>query len=1340
MLPYVAAQNITFHHLTTDEGLSHSCVTSLYKDEMGFIWAGTHEGLNRFNGYAFRTYKSEKDNAHSLSCNSILRIDGNQNGKIYILTIDGLEVFDMKSDRFDAIWDDIHIKDIHFNKRLYVAKGNEIYTYNEETSKFSLYYRLPTPDVIISTLYQTPDNSLCIGTENNGLYRLENGEILFHPITGNCNITSILCDSQGVMWIGTLEHGLFRISNGQVSNLTYQGANKPGISSNYVRTCCEDNQGNIWIGTFDGLSRYHQATGQITQYKGRNDPDGLTNSSIWCIIKDHQGTLWLGTYFGGINYFNPEYEIYTWYKASAHERLGLSFPVVGQMTEDKHKNLWICTQGGGVNVYNPTTRTFRWYRKEEGKNSLSGNYVNSIYYDKEKDIMWIGNYNGLNRLDLRTDKFTHYRNADPSSGNFFANVIRDIEPYNDQLILATADGVYIFDPSKEVSHTLFPEPIRPLSQKNVYDVCIDHQNKLWISAFGEGVYRYDFTTKLLINFRNDPLNPNSLCSNEINRIVQDSQNNLYFCSAGAGLDIYRYTSNDFENFDSRNSGLSSDCVYEVRESNSDELLVTTNQGFSTFDKKTKLFRNYGKKNGFPLSAINEGALYITDNHEIFLGGMRGMVSFDKRALNFTKKPYNIILTRLYVNNKEVTVNDDTDILQTSLPTTPEIILNNKQSTIIVEYALTNYIAANEEDIVYQLEGFSNEWTSARGQHYITYTKLNPGYYTLRLKSSDPNNHLVNEARLRIRILPPIYRTTTAYLLYIGIFLGITFLFIHLYTRRLRQKSSLEYEHRRLQDAEELSQAKLQFFTHVSHEFRTPLTLIIGQMETLLDLQLFTPAVYKKLSKVYNSSLQLKELISELLDFRRQDQGHMHIYVSEHNIVDFLYANYLLFEEYATSRNIHFTFEKEEETILVWYDERQMQKVMNNLLSNAFKFTPPGKDISIHVRKDNDQVIVEVSDTGIGIPEKYIGRLFERFFQIENPDTALSGTGIGLPLTQGIIKLHHGKIDVESVLYEGSVFRIALPLGKSHFTEEELALHSDIAEYEQEEETTEKLGYLSEQAIPPSYNPDKQKPTATILVVEDNAQLRVMLAEILGDLYQVITADDGREGWEKVKAEMPNLVLSDIVMPHMTGIELCKAIKDDIETCHIPVALLTAKAAIKHNIEGLRIGADDYITKPFNVPLLVSRCNNLINSRIMLQEKFSRQPQATPQILATNALDKTFLDKAMKLVEENLENSEYSVNDFASGMGMSRTKLFNKLKAVSGQSPNDFITTVRLQKAVWLLCNKPELNIMDISTVVGFSSPRYFSKCFKDTYHIRPLDYRRGGLKTPPDTEQDLSGS
>ena len=870
----------------------------------------------------------------------------------------------------------------------------------------------------------------------------------------------------------------------------------------------------------------------------------------------------------------------------------------------------------------------------------------------------------------------------------------------------------------------------------VASLYIDKDRTLWVSATGEGVYSYRFDTGKLTHYAHNPSIPNTLSNNNVNNIMQDSNGNLWFSTSGSGLDRYRKESNDFENFDMQKDGLSSDCIYEVFESSiqKGDLLLITNQGFSQFDYPQKKFYNYGTENGFPLTAVNENALFVTHDGEVFLGGIQGMISFWEKKLHFTPKSYSIILSRLLVNGKEITAGDDTGILEQSIAYTPEISLKADQSMFSIEYATSNFIPANRNEIVYRLEGFSDEWNHTdRKQTLITYTNLNPGKYTLVIKSDGDG---IEEARLLIRVLPPWYETWWAYLIYTICTVSLLWYLIQNYNSRIKLRESLKYEKKHIEDLEALNQSKLRFFTNISHEFRTPLTLIVGQVETLLQVQTFTPNIYHKILGIYKNSLQLRELITELLDFRKQEQGHMKIKVSRHNLVNFLYENYLLFLEYASSKQINFKFNKQSDDIEVWYDQKQMQKVVNNLLSNALKHTKAEDTISINVSQEDKYVIIEIKDTGTGIAAAEIDKIFDRFYQTERLDSLNTGagTGIGLALTKGIIELHHGTIRVESEPGKGSRFIITLKSGNQHFTEEQIIRDNADTNIQQQPETI----VPTVEILPDSEwkeEDNKRIEDAKMLIVEDNESIKQMLAGIFETFYQVTTASDGVEALDIIQKDMPSIILSDVVMPRMSGTELCKQIKTDFNTCHIPVVLLTARTAVEHNIEGLKIGADDYITKPFNTNLLISRCNNLVNSRRLLQEKFSKQPQAFAQMLATNPMDKEMLDRAMAIIEQHLDNTDFNVNIFAREMGMARTNLFTKLKAVTGQTPNDFILSIRLKKGAVMLRNNPELNITEISDRIGFSSSRYFSKCFKEIYHVSPLAYRKGEEKEEEGNEE-----
>ena len=658
--------------------------------------------------------------------------------------------------------------------------------------------------------------------------------------------------------------------------------------------------------------------------------------------------------------------------------------------------------------------------------------------------------------------------------------------------------------------------------------------------------------------------------------------------------------------------------------------------------------------------------------------------------------------------------------------TDGIELSYERSVISIEYASSNHIQANTQPLEYRLVGSSNQWFPIRTrQKKIDFFDLAPGDYTLELRSTGTTTPL---ARLDIRILPPWYRSWWAYMGYLVLLGLIINWLIRSYRKRIRLAESLKYEQQHAKDIEERNQSKIRFFTNVSHEIRTPLTVIIGLAETLLHTQRFTADIYNKLQGIYRNSNQLRDLISELLDFKKHEQSLAHLSVEATDWSAFVSTTCSMFKEFANSNDVTLNMNRTTDAE-VWIDKRQMRKVVNNLISNALKHTPQGGNVNVTTECDGQQVILRVTDTGKGITETDLAHVFDCFYQARDFESLTEiGTGIGLNLTQNIVQQHHGTISVDSVINEGTTFVVTLPLGKDHFNEDEIKVQKEDKKTEEgiEEEVLQPQPnvILEADAMPP-VREIKGIEEATILIVEDNDDIRQLLMTVLSPYYHILTAVDGQEGLEVIRDEMPDIIISDVLMPNMSGIELCKMIKEDFAICHIPVVLLTARTAVEQELEGLKTGADDYITKPFNNELLISRCNNLINSRRLLQRKFGEHPHTEANMLASNPLDKEMLDRAMNIIDKHYMNSEFSVDVFAREMGLSRTSLFTKWKNLTGQTPNEFIMRIRLRKAAKMLREKSQLSIAEISYKNGFSSPRYFCKCFKDRYQQQPSAYRNG---------------
>lgn len=1313
----INGQGINFKQLNTKENLSHYSAMALYQDHRGLLWIGTRNGISVYDGHEIEVYRHDKNGVNTMAGNYIRDIVGDNMDNIYFHTIRGVSQYQISDDSFTQLTNEDAGAIFCHQNHLYIALGNTIRIFKEKEN--IRVCRILQEHIKISSLFIHND-SVYIGTEEHGLYITNTDfQILSHPITEE-HITRIFRDSQGQFWIGTWDKGAYLLTeeNHVIKNFHHIPNNPNSLCSNFIRTFCEDMQGNIWIGTFRGLSKYNQQTGNFTSFKAQSNKKGeLSHSSIWSLLCDRQGNIWVGTYFGGINHFSPTKNIISYQLSD--ENL-LYEPIVGAMTEDDKGNLWICTEGDGLCKYNRQTKDTKWFKHHENRNSISANNLKSIYYDSKRNVLWIGTHlGGLNKLDLKTLQFKHYSCKNEASKIHKSDIVCDIVSYKEQLLLATHDGVYSFDIKEEKFIPMFKQSETEVTIDFALDLHIDKKERLWIAGSNKGVFVYDLKHRTISSYTTD----SGLSTNGVNCLFEDSERNMYFCTAEQGIDLLLMKDSTFHHFNEMTHNLPSNCIYGACETAPGRIVFTTDKGFSFFNFKQKEFRHFNIGSQIPLTGINQNAIYQTASNEIFIGGIDGMISFNPKDLDTHEKPYRIFPYKLFINDQEIKANDKSGILKQSLSSSPIIQLKHDQSMISLLYAITDYASLSRNDIIYRLENFSENWTNLRNGRMITYTNLAPGNYTLIVKSANDKN--ADESRIQIIVLPPWYKSTIAYIIYTLCTLLIITIIFRSYSNRLKLQAALEYERKHIQDIENLNQHKLRFFTNISHEFRTPLTLIAGNIKLLLQVKTFVPAIYNRLLSTYKSTLQLQSLIDELLDFRKQEQGHMKIKVREHNIVDFLNENYLLFKEYAQSKNIQFSFTTNDECIHLWYDAKQMQKVINNLISNAFQYTPQGKEVKLSIEKREKEVHITVSDTGQGIPEKDIERIFNRFYQTE--ETILSpgkGIGIGLALTKGIVELHHGTLSVNSKLQEGSTFTIILPIGKKHFKVEEIAEELSINQTGNMLQTkTEQELVLIEESQTTEKTIEKQR--HSILIAEDDESIRQMLADIFSTYYQVTTVSNGEDAWSKIiQKEQPDIIVSDVLMPGITGIELCKRIKNNLDTCHIPIILLTARTAFEYKMEGWKIGADDYIIKPFDINILLARCNNLINNRILLQEKFSKQPSSTVQEFATNPLDKEFMDKAILVIEENLDNIDFNVNDFASEMCIARTKLFTKLKGITGKTPNEFILNIRLKKAAQLLRRNPELNITAISEQVGFNSPRYFSRCFRETFNMTPLAYRQ----------------
>lgn len=677
--------------------------------------------------------------------------------------------------------------------------------------------------------------------------------------------------------------------------------------------------------------------------------------------------------------------------------------------------------------------------------------------------------------------------------------------------------------------------------------------------------------------------------------------------------------------------------------------------------------------------------------------------------------------------------DETGVLTKAFPYTQKLKLSHNQNNLILSFALPDYEQQlSQKQFQYKLDGFDKKWIKT-SQTEVHYTNLDPGTYTLRVaainNSSNQSGDITDkEISMQLTISAPWYATWWAFLLYIISFIGCLYYFISSRIAKRTLALSLEKERFEKQQIEQLNQEKLVFFTNVSHEFRTPLTLIISHIDIILQKSSLNPSIYNQILKIRKNAQQMSNLISELLEFRKLEQNHKTLQISQQDITPFLKEIYFSFVDYAHLRNIHYDFQLSETPTLCWFDSQLLEKVFFNLLSNAFKYTPDNGNIIISGRTTDNEVEISISDTGSGIAKNDVSQIFARFFQANNQkpgEYSSPGTGIGLALSKTIVEKHHGTITVDSTLGKGSTFTVRLPRNADVFQADK---NIQLSNQQQESSIVpgsldvlpETDTYLTESV----HTENAEEKTHTVLLVEDNEELLQLLTELFSPFYEVICATNGEEGLKQVYEHKIDLIISDIMMPKMRGTEMCLQIKNNIDYCHIPLILLTALNSTEQNIEGLNRGADDYITKPFHAQLLLARANNLIRSRLLMQHQFDKKPISEIDLTCINPLDKDILKRTAESIEQHIDDTEYDIPVLCKEVGIGRSLLYTKFKALTGMTPNNFILNYRLKHAAALLQQYPDIPIAEVSDRCGFSSPVYFSRCFKNQYGCTPQNYRK----------------
>lgn len=1316
-----------FRQIGLSEGLTQPSVMAIYQDQLGRMWFGTREGINRYDGRQITPFKGWSGSPEVSSSvwlgNEVSSITADKSGNLFFLIDKDIIKFDIRSEKFSRLSQNARIPVLaSFEGEIWYMKYDSLFYY--PAGKEEPVFKLKTEITAAINCLTLLDDRICIGTRDGAIF-IDRASQTRTQILKGIDIYQLFESSQKELWIGTRMHGLYRMNKeGVLAQIPYTPHQPTGVSSWQIRNFVEDGEHNIWFGTFDGLQKYDSKTGhyslvQIPRYVG-----GLNHPSIFSLYKDIQGTIWVGSYFGGVNYFIPKQEDFIHYDYEHNVAEGVYYSYIGDIIVDKEKRIWLGTDGGGISCIDKNWNIVHQFTAG-GRNALPHNNVKSMSYDEENECLYIGTYlGGLSRYDMRTGQFYNYLDKNKGDKEAPNEVIYHVKMWKGQLYLSARNGIFRLNTQTQQFHKLD----FPMAYYESFD--IDPDGYIYVSGWDNIILAH------LDHLANKIRIPTPITKNiRVTRVLATDKG-AYISTLGTGIFYYDKATRKVDCYTCENSQLPSNFCYNMSLSDNENVLITSDKGVTCYSPKSGVFTTIDLMEDFPsIHIINGCGLFTSDENRILVGDTKGITAFyedEFYKVNTYHDTPDLYFTKLWINNQLVLPEDESGILSQALPYTSKIKLKYNQNNLIFGFALPDYKQLlSQKQFRYKLEGFDTKWIMT-DQPEVHYTNLDPGSYTLRIAAVINNERgeqvAGKEISMQLVITFPWYATWWAWLLYATVFIGSLYYFISNRIAKRALAFSLEKERFEKQQIEQLNQEKLVFFTNVSHEFRTPLTLIISHIDILLQNSSLVPSVYNQIFRIRKNAQHMNNLISELLEFRKLEQNHKVLQIAQHDIVAFLKEIYLSFTDHAHLHHIDYAFQLSDAPAPCWFDARLLEKVFFNLLSNAFKYTADNGSIFISGRTTAQEIEIKIADTGVGIAEHEVPQIFKRFFQGENQNKdkySSLGTGIGLALSKSIVERHHGSIAVESELGKGSVFTVRLPRDLSVFQEEENVQISN--------ETQEQF-IVPESLLPlPDVANDAMESVEinlsdghqhTVLLVEDNEELLQILKDLFAPFYEIVCATNGEEGLKQAYEQKIDLIVSDIMMPKMSGTEMCLQIKNNIDFCHIPIILLTALNSTEQNIEGLNRGADDYITKPFHAKLLLARANNLIRNRLLMQHQFDKKPISEIDLTSINPLDKDLLKKTSHIIEEHIDDTEFDIPVLCKELGIGRSLLYTKFKALTGMTPNNFILNFRLKHAATLLQKYPDIPIAEVSDRSGFSSPIYFSQCFKKQFGTTPALYKK----------------
>ncbi|MDF1572036.1 MAG: two-component regulator propeller domain-containing protein [Bacteroidales bacterium] len=1354
-----------FRHILPEDGLSNNVVYDIVEDDVGFIWIATRNGLNRFDGSGFRVYDQFDGGLKSSHINILYK---DVNGNIWVGTQSGLARYNQATDHFHVYsnplgnenTDASNIISITGNSRGDIWFGtNASGIMKLEQGDDSVKVIVPEPENLPGLLL-TRVRGLMFENDSTLWFGAYEGLCRYHLNTGRCEVVlerwkdiqqrvQVLLDyNEEWLFGGTDGEGILKL-NKHTGAFSLINSGNSSITIDLVRDLAFSEEGILLAGTDGGgmvlMDPVSFEMEIITN--DPNDPYSIINNSIYSIFRDHYKNLWVGTYAGGIS-FNSEYDrIFLPVGHEVNNPNSLSDNNVRSILQDSRGGVWFGTRGG-LNLLRNNAHDFRIFKNDpEGGSSISSNTILSLM-DDHRGNLWVGTFaGGINLLDLdtyRIRKFTHP--GDENNSLLRAHVYDMLLSRTFEIWIATMGGVYRYNLRNDQMERYLREDMNLLD--NAVKVLMeDRKGRIWIGT-NNGLNVLIPGEKSFRAYRTREGDTTSLSNNRILTLLEDEHGDIWIGTEGGGINILSPESGVFRHI-SASDGLPGNVINCILQDHNGQFWITTNRGLVRYQPLQNRFRIYSESDGLQSNQFYSNAGIITGDRRIILGGPGGFNAFFPDSLKENRFSPRVILTDLYLYNKPVIIGEEGSPLNKQLFLQDTLVLRHDQNNVSIHFTSIGLINSDNSKYATFLERFDRDWTDFTENQSAVYTNLDPGRYTFMVKAVNSSGvESEQAAAVYLRVMPPPWKSWVAFVIYAIVLTSLLLLFRAYIISWINVKNELEMQRREKEHMEELNQLKLRFFTNISHEFRTPLTLIRGYLDSLLDNE--NTNRREDAGQIIRQNInRLLRLINELLDFRKAESGLTRLSVEKLNIVEFIRNIKDNYTELSEQRGIDFTFHVASPIPDIWFDPAKIEKVMFNLLSNAFKFTDDGgqiriildmvqrKMVSEHVAEKKmsgenlltvEYVVISVFNTGEGIPEEELGLIFDRFYQSGRKDETRSnrqkGSGIGLAYSKRLVELHGGIIGVTSNPETGTIFNVELPTGEQHFTAEEKTQENPQG-YQLRIDSSEIKNELFLSAFDA---PDKlREGLPLVLIVEDNPSIIRMIRDQEGDVYNFVAAPNGREGLTMADKYMPDLIITDLMMPVMNGIEFTEKIKSELATSHIPVIMLTAKTDDETQIAGLDHGADAFIKKPYNPEVLKLTIRNLLESRQLLKKKFSGFNTLVPEEVTSNRLDEKFLDKLINVIEARSGETELDVVSVSREMGMSRSVLYRKIKSISGYTIQEFVRVCKLKKAANLLINSQE-SISEIAYSSGFSNAKHFSTRFRKHFGVTPTEFRKNAGK------------